>query len=327
MQQLSLWAEGMDQVAGCLPAAPADPAIDLVGQNAEPVAAATADCRGRPDCAPESDPDEAGLTGGPPLADPLSEAIAAGVFGVETAGPMEPDAEQVAALTREHANELIGLLGEIETLQHAIRTATNLRTGRSHRDSQAAAKVAEQHAAELRRLESTYAAALAAFEEGFGAEAAKRLDEWTRVVAAGGTRKRGGYDPGHPWHYYPAGDNAPPIPFDEITPCEDAGAWLERDLPKNSGKRLAKMRELLEREQRQLDDDRKRYEDIIARGAAALSRYDREIAYGGNDELARASSLALKYSHIRLGLGRLRWLTAELRRLGIQGQLLGAAAS
>lgn len=249
---------------------------------------------------------------GPPVPVPLPEAVAAGVFGLDVTGAIEPDAEQVAALVNEHANELIGLLVEAEALREAIRTGTDPRTGRAYRDSDAALKAAERNTAELRRIESTYADALAAFEEGFGTEATRQLDEWVRAEIAGGTHRRGGYDPGHPWHYYAAGDNAPPIPFDQIPACEEAGRWLERDLPKQPTKRVTRMRETLKREEEQLAADRERYEDVIARGAEALSRYDREIAYGGNDELARASTLALKYNHIRLGLGRIAWLRQRL---------------
>lgn len=251
---------------------------------------------------------------GPPIPTPLPSAVAAGVFGFETTGPIEPDAEQVAALVHEHANELIGLLEDSGALRNAIRTGTAPETGRSYRDADAVAKAADRHAAELQRIETSYSDALAAFEEGFGPEATRRLDEWVRAEVAGVAHGRSGYEPGHPWHYYPAGDNAPPVPFEQIPPCEEAGQWLERDLPRNSAKRLQKMRELLERERLQLADDRRRYEDIVARGAAALSRFDREIAYGGNDDLARASALALKYNHIRLGLGRIRWLESRVNR-------------
>ncbi len=249
---------------------------------------------------------------GPPVPVPLPAAVAAGVFGLDVTGAIEPDAEQVAALVSEHANELIGLFDEAEALREAIRTGTDPRTGRAYRNSDATLKAAERNMAELRRVETTYADALAAFEDGFGSEATRHLGEWVRAEIAGGTHRMGGYDPGHPWHYYMAGDNAPPNPFDQIPACEEAGRWLDRDLPKQPAKRVTKMRDILKREEEQLAADRERYEDVIARGAEALSRYDREIAYGGNDELARASTLALKYNHIRLGLGRIAWLRKRL---------------
>lgn len=116
------------------------------------------------------------------------------------------------------------------------------------------------------------------------------------------------YPPNHPWHYTREGDNASPVPFDDIPPAEDYGRSLERDLPKPAAKRIVKARQLLETESRDLREARTHYEDIIARGADALSRYDREIAYGGNDELARAGTLALLYNQIAWRRGRIAFL-------------------
>lgn len=113
------------------------------------------------------------------------------------------------------------------------------------------------------------------------------------------------YGPGHPWHYLRRGDHRPPIPFADIPASQEAGRALESDLPKSSGKRLLRARELLLSERANLDRERARYEDVIARGVDALSRYDREIAYGGDDELALAGTLALLFSHIAWTKGRL----------------------
>lgn len=313
-QQLSLWERNPEQPA--LPDAQF-PAEQPLGTSDE-VAPALESATNLSNAGALEMLETPSIDTGPPIPTPLPAAVAAGVFGLETAGPIEPDTEQVAALVHEHANELIGLLGEADALRHAIRTGTAPETGRSYRDADAVAKAADRHAAELQHIETSYADALAAFEEGFGLDATRRLDEWVRAEVAGGAHRRGGYGPDHPWHYYPAGDNRPPIPFEQIPPCDEAGRWLERDLPRSPAKRLQKMREILERERLQLADDRGRYEDIIARGAEALSRFDREIAYSGNDDLARASALALKYNHIRLGLGRIRWLESRLgqRSLG-----------
>ncbi len=308
-QQVFPWAEDFGRAAFCSPAPPAAKR-DCVPHDA-PEALADRDC-------PQTQFERLE----PPVAVPLAGAVAAGVFGLEISGPFEPDEEQVAALVEEHAHELHALLNEAEALREAIRTGADPRTRRLYRDADAAGQAAERHTVELRRVESSYTDALAAYEEGFGSEAAQRLDEWVRRQAADGGHRQASYDPGHPWHYYSAGDNAAPIPFEQITPCEEAGSWLESTLPKNPAKRAARMRELLEQEQRQLARDRDVYEAVISRGAEALSRYDREIAYGGNDELARAGTLALKYNHIRLGLGRIAWLRA--RTGGQQGVIPGA---
>jgi len=105
------------------------------------------------------------------------------------------------------------------------------------------------------------------------------------------------------------------VPVENIAADEDAGRFLDAGLPKNAGKRLAKLRELIDREREQLDADRRRYVEVAERGAEALSRYDREIAHT-SDAMARATALALKYRHVSLGLGRVAWIECELRRLG-----------
>ncbi len=117
-----------------------------------------------------------------------------------------------------------------------------------------------------------------------------------------------GYPPNHPWRYIRAGDDAPPVPFDDIPPAEDYDGSVERDLPKPAAKRIVKARQILEAERRDLEQARLHYEDVIACGAEALSRYDREIAYGGNDELARAGTLALLYNQIAWRKGRIAYL-------------------
>lgn len=116
------------------------------------------------------------------------------------------------------------------------------------------------------------------------------------------------YSPNHPWHYIREGDNAIPVPFDEIPPAADYGCSLERELPKPAAKRIIKARHLLGSERGGLEEARTRYEDVISRGVEALSRYDREIAYGGNDELARAGTLALLYNQISWRRGRIAFL-------------------
>lgn len=108
-----------------------------------------------------------------------------------------------------------------------------------------------------------------------------------------------------------AGDGAVPIPVTEIPPDEQAGSFLEAELPKNPKKRLMRLRELLDQERERLATDKLRYLDVIERGIDALSRYDREIAHS-NPEIVIASTLALKYRHISLGLGRIAWLEKQV---------------
>lgn len=309
---MTLWDEPIPPEPPRLPPRPPDmpassePAFPAAGPSTETEKARTEECVGEHDIA-----EEASEFAGLPSFTPLRSAIDAGIFGITAAGPMEPDEHEIAALLQEHSNELAGTLIEIEALQEAVRSGVDPRTGRMPRTAEAAEKAAVRWSEELDRVKVSYSNMLAAFIGGFGEEAGRQLDDWVRSRVAG-TPKRLPYDPGHPWHYYWAGDGAEPLAFNEIPPAEDAGRWLERDLPRNPAKRMARLRELLTTETSRLDEDRCRYEDIVARGAAALSQFDREIAHGGNDELARASALALKYNHIRMGLGRVQWLRAQL---------------
>ncbi|KAB2940445.1 MAG: hypothetical protein KJ057_17285 [Phycisphaerae bacterium] len=86
---------------------------------------------------------------------------------------------------------------------------------------------------------------------------------------------------------------------------------MERELPKARAKRIIAVRERLESERRELEAARARYQEIIDRGAEALSRYDREIAYGGNDELARAGTLALLFNQAAWRKGRIACLDPD----------------
>ncbi|MCG3131548.1 MAG: hypothetical protein FLDDKLPJ_02344 [Phycisphaerae bacterium] len=254
-------------------------------------------------------------TDGPPLAAPLPAAVAAGVFGLTTEGPVVPDADAIAEMTAEHAHEMIVLLADCEAVADAIRTGHDPRSGRTPKTPEARARLGEHLATEERRLRESYADAVAAYAEAFGDDAANALDAWVRKVVAGRSACGASYEPTHPWHYFHAGDNAAPMPVNEIPADSDAGRFIESDLPKNPAKRIARLHDLAERERQQLDADVSRYADIVERGAEALSRYDREIAYS-SDALALASALALKYRHISLGRGRLQWIKSELERLG-----------
>lgn len=258
---------------------------------------------------------EADTPDGPPVPLPLPAAVAAGVFGQTVEGPVEPDEEEVAAITTEHANAMILMLADLDAVTEAARTGHDPQTGRLPRTPEAQAKLAENLKAEERRLTSAYADALAAYAEAFGDGATARLDEWVRQAATHCDTSLAGYPPTHPWHFYHAGDNAEPVAPDDIPMDEQAGEFLARDLPKSAAKRLVKLREWLPRECEQLATDRRRYVEIVECGAEALSRYDREIAHT-SDAMARASALALKFRHVSLGLGRVAWIEAELRRLG-----------
>jgi hypothetical protein len=146
------------------------------------------------------------------------------------------------------------------------------------------------------------------YAEDFGQIAADQLGRWADRKINAEVGRNFDYDPGHPWHYYPEGDGNEPMPVEEIPPAPAAGESFRATLPKNPVKRARMLRQLLSDQETQLAQDKQRYTELVERGANALSDYDRNIAHGGNDELAWASALALKYNHVRNGLGRIGWL-------------------
>jgi len=242
-----------------------------------------------------------------PIPTPLREAVDQGVFGVTEDGAFQPDEDDVRSITEEHARELIAILAEAQGIEDALRAGQDPRTGRSPKTEEAARKLTEFLEREDKRLKTAYGNALAAYVQGFGEQATALLDLWVRKNVADCVIQVGRYDPGHPWHYFHEGDNAPPIPVDEIDGDIEIGSFIDRDLPKNKSKRIQRMREFLAEERHRVEQDKRRYQEVVEKGADALSRYDREIAHT-SDEMARATALALKFSHIRFGLGRVAWL-------------------
>ncbi|RIK66074.1 MAG: hypothetical protein DCC65_10645 [Planctomycetota bacterium] len=247
-----------------------------------------------------------------PIARPLQNAVDQGVFGVTTDGPINPDENEVRAMTEEHGRELVSRLADLQVVEDSLRTGEDPQTGRTPKSPEASRKLREHLDAELPRLKAAYAAALEAFARGFGDSAASALDAWARKTVADCTiEPKDRYDPGHPWHYLLQGDNAQPIPIELIEPDLALGQFIERDLPKNPAKRREKLRALLAEEEQRVTEDKRRYQEIVEKGAEALSRYDREIAHT-SDEMARATALSLKFNHLRYGLGRIAWMRKQL---------------
>jgi hypothetical protein len=128
--------------------------------------------------------------------------------------------------------------------------------------------------------------------------------------------ERPAYGPGHPWHYLPEGDGAAPFPVDAI-PAIDADfarKFLTPKLPANPLKRATALDALLRDNRALLAERTGRYQAILEHRTEALSRYDRDIAYQGNDELAFAASVATLYNHIRFYKGLVAWLEDQAGR-------------
>jgi len=232
---------------------------------------------------------------------PLLEAVGRAVFGVDEDGNVNPGPEEVAAITEYHTERLVKLLDEIQDIDGRLARATGQDRDTLHRQ--------RDHA------HSGYLGALALYAEDFGEDAARQLDTWARYQHRYGSEddprepeRSQHYDPGHPWHYLRQGDAARPVPVQDIEPATDVETSFTGALPRNVAKRAVKLRTMLVDQRRQLDEDKARYQDLIDRGADALSEYDRNIAHGGNIELAWASAVALKYNQIRNGLARVAWL-------------------
>jgi hypothetical protein len=224
---------------------------------------------------------------GPPIATPLQSSVDKGVFGFDGIPPcpVNPSVEEIAELTDRLAFEMEEiLLAKVSP--------------RPMHDRELAGGAA--------RLDAQYEYALQKYREDFGVPAAKDLDAYVRRRVATELADQQ-YGPGHPWHYYHEGDGAEPPPCESITPASRSFD-LDRALPKDAAKRHAKLIQMLEQAEHSLADDKLRYVDLVERGAAALSDYDRRIAHGGNDDLAWASAIALKYNHISGGLARLATL-------------------
>lgn len=150
------------------------------------------------------------------------------------------------------------------------------------------------------------------YAEDFGPKAAEELDRWSRLKAEGDDTSSSEYDPGHSWHYYDRGDGADPLPLEAIPARTVTTEQFGVKWPKPAAKRRAMMEKMLAGQRAQLAEDEQRYRQLIDDGVDALSQYDREIVHGGNDELAWASAVALKYNHISGARGRVGWLEQQL---------------
>lgn len=253
-----------------------------------------------------------------PVPTPLAEAVAKGVFGVdENEEPIEPSPDEVHEISLLHGERLAELYASLAAVnQSSAGLSADKRVERLR---------------EKERLTCQIQGLLALYAEDFGEVAARRLDSWAQneayrrgpsaslseavPAAVSQSKTEPQYDPGHPWYYLARGDGRQPLRLEDIpaSPCD--GRFVGT-LPKGRVKRHAKLMRLFDEETAHLAQFEKNYRDLIERGAEALSKYDREIAYGGDRELAVASSLALRVNHIGHSRGRIQWLKSELGLLG-----------
>jgi hypothetical protein len=244
-----------------------------------------------------------------PFALPLPEAIERKAFGEDEQGnPVTPCEEEIRKLTEWQAKVLRELLD--------LKSYVDCRLADWTADQQGDERESLQR--ERHRLEEAYALRRVVYAEDFGEEAARRLDVWVRNNPLTGEALRAeappgkpnsGYPPSHPWHYYHEGDGRPPMPVESIPPAPDGSITVK--LPKAGKQRQAKLMQMLADQERKLADDKARYVELVEKGVEALSVYDRTISSGGNEPLAWASAVSLKYNHVSNGLARVAWLKKQ----------------
>ena len=237
----------------------------------------------------------------------------------------EIDIETLRALHGEHGRHCSALLSNLATLQAAAARGVDPRTGKAPSSLQQPAMTEKFLREEPARLKQALDEAMDAYAHAFGDEAASAfLAHLARQLSPEESciappikplsrdelvSSSSQFDPGHPWHYLPEGDGATHLLPEQIesVPCTSDNFGIK--LPKDSAKRLSKLRALKSEQEKQLASDIERYRDLLARGVNALSRYDRTIAYGGNDAMALAAAIALTHNHIAWSKGRVVWLS------------------
>jgi hypothetical protein len=114
-----------------------------------------------------------------------------------------------------------------------------------------------------------------------------------------------GHDPGHPRYYILGGR---PLTVNEIegNPSSNFLRLETKKLPKDQKKRALALLRLKAQAEKALAIDIARYEEIVAKGRAALSRYDILMSYG------LETALFLKHNHISYQKSLLAEIKAQL---------------
>jgi hypothetical protein len=115
-----------------------------------------------------------------PCPEPLAEAVHAGVFGYDEQGLIVPDAEDVRAMTEEHARELVITLSELDHLRRCAHYPIDPVSGKTPRSEEGRERLVNRLNNQAAQLEQHYEDVLAAYADGFGLEAADSLDRVVR---------------------------------------------------------------------------------------------------------------------------------------------------
>lgn len=105
-----------------------------------------------------------------------------GLFGYDAEGPYWPTVEDVRALTAEHARELASTLLDLQHVRRCAVAGVDPLRGTRPRHADQRAELAGRLAREIAKLDAHYAAALSAYADAFGCEAAGALDQQVRAL-------------------------------------------------------------------------------------------------------------------------------------------------
>lgn len=119
-----------------------------------------------------------------PCPAPSPDAVEAGLFGYDAEGPLWPTVEDVRALTAEHARELASTFCDLQHVRRCAALGIDPLRGTRPRHADHRAELARRVAREITQLDTHYAAALSAYADGFGWEAADALDRQVRALCA-----------------------------------------------------------------------------------------------------------------------------------------------
>jgi hypothetical protein len=211
---------------------------------------------------------------------PESGAVEAGKFG-----SAEVTQEDIRIVHEEHENECLGLLANIDHIAAAKISGIDPRTGskpRTQKTQQGLRNYLDRTPSELW---SQFDDMIAVYEDVFGPEAAEAFRAHLLGTHAEDTAETcnptAGYDPGHPWHYYHAGDAARPVQVDEIPPASTPDSQLQISLPRNHATAAARLRSVLGDQRQQLSEDKSRYQELIDHVADATFAAVEDMLAGG----------------------------------------------
>jgi N12 class adenine-specific DNA methylase len=128
------------------------------------------------------------------------------------------------------------------------------------------------------------------------------LDETSSSDANDETPKAG---PGHPYYYKEGGK---PLEVKDIEPAKDVSIFFDK-MPKNPKKKEAYLLKRKAEIQQELDGDIAQYTELVEKGDAAVSEYDKKMGYG------KETGLYLKHNHISSNKGKLAFIEEELKSI------------